>query len=330
MGLATHRSGACIILGAGFSYVARLPLADDLLTAPVHVASREAIHRFLAVREAYCQWQRTHSGHPTEEFLAEVFGAALAYPPWWWVAQLIAATLATPTPPDDRRAVDPRCAPRVISPVKSPVHQEFWHTVFRRFDVLGVITTNYDLLIERGMRHRPMVRPPTPGFFYGGLHRPQVLEGVAMPFSVQLRQLKPVELTGSIPLFKLHGSLNWCWEDGRMITYQDVRAAFRLSRTCAIVPPVPEKSPPDLLSGVWEAAEECLRRAPTWVVCGYSLSPYDQAVCDLFRKATTASSPATIVLMDPRARDLAPRWHQIAPTAQMTCLPGLPDALHLL
>ena len=45
-------------------------------------------------------------------------------------------------------------------------------------DLQAVITFNYDLLIERGLRHLQM-RRGRPGIYYGGFPRPQVLKGLA-------------------------------------------------------------------------------------------------------------------------------------------------------
>jgi hypothetical protein len=65
-------------------------------------------------------------------------------------------------------------------------------------------------------------------------------------------------MTGSVPIFKLHGSLNWSLEGGKVIMYQDARAAFRKGGNAAIVPPVPEKSIPLWLKEVWEESNVAL------------------------------------------------------------------------
>jgi hypothetical protein len=85
-------------------------------------------------------------------------------------------------------------------------------------------------------------------------------------------------LAGGIPVFKMHGSLNWSFEDGHLVMYADARPAFRLENNCAIVPPISEKQAPVWLQPVWTTAEACLHRAHTWVVCGYSLPDYDLSI----------------------------------------------------
>jgi len=55
-------------------------------------------------------------------------------------------------------------------------HEEFWTAVFRRTEDVAVVTTNYDILAERGLRPKPRPRVPRPGFHYGD--GPEQLEGV--------------------------------------------------------------------------------------------------------------------------------------------------------
>ena len=51
-------------------------------------------------------------------------------------------------------------------------------------------------------------------------------------------------MTGTIPVFKLHGSLNWTLNGQFIVAFQDMRPAFRHGGTAAIIPPVPEKPGP--------------------------------------------------------------------------------------
>ena len=77
-------------------------------------------------------------------------------------------------------------------------------------------------------------------------------------------------MTGSVPVYKLHGSLNWALSGETIIAYQDMRAVYRNGGDVAIVPPVPEKSVPVWLKTVWHQAEQALLKSDVWVVCGYS------------------------------------------------------------
>jgi SIR2-like domain len=208
-------------------------------------------------------------------------------------------------------------------------HEAFWTLVCSRFRVTAVVTTNYDLLVERGLRHRSMRSSDRPGMYYGGLGRPQVLKGTALPFSAAKPE-RFIELEGNIPLYKLHGSLNWGLEAGALRLYQDLRPAFRHGGDAQIVPPVVEKEAPSWLLGVWDGARQALASCSTWLVCGYSLPSYDRAITQLVADAGTAGAPTRIVLMDPHATELASRWQVVAPSAKLHLLPGLPEALRPL
>ncbi len=141
----------------------------------------------------------------------------------------------------------------------------------------------------------------------------------AQPFSVRA-SARIIELSGAVPLCKLHGSLSWTIEDGRLVLYQDCRAALRLGASAAIVPPLPEKDSPAWLRPVWEAAEAVLTESAVWVVCGYSAPRYDQEVRALLRRG--AKEGKRLLLMDPHASDLASEYKDIAPTSEV--VPGVP------
>lgn len=283
------RERASVILGAGFSHAAGLPLARDLFEVGVASPSRGASKRFRAVGEAWRAWKGRHPGGGAEQFLAEVFdGAEL---PWAYAAEYVAAVLAGGS----------RYAGSVKAPLAAPAHRAFWQAVQSRFELGSVVTTNYDLLIERSLR--------PDGFHYGGLPRPQALGAV--------------ELTGEVPLFKLHGSLGWHLAGDELRLYPDMRPVFRNGGEAAIVPPFPKAHIPGWLTGVWGAAELGLRGSPSWIVCGFSLPAYDRALLDFFGRAS--QDVETIYLLDPQAAVVADRFKAIAPQATIQCLLGLPE-----
>jgi hypothetical protein len=227
-------SPTVIILGAGFSYVAGLPLAKDLFDAEMFAPSKAAERRFSAVLQSWRAWQSTHPGHGPEQFLTEIYHSPMiGAVPWVWAVETVATALATPLP-RDRGTYQTRYAGRITRPVNVPEHIAFWDLVLSRFAIAAVVTTNYDLLAERGLRHRPTQRPKRPGMHYGGLIRPQILKGTAFPFSI-MKQERQIELEGGIPLYKLHGSLNWGLETGVLSLYQDNRPAFRHGSDAQIV-----------------------------------------------------------------------------------------------
>ncbi len=180
----------------------------------------------------------------------------------------------------------------------------------------GVVTTNYDITAEQAMRHRAMSRPRSPGFHYGGINRPQVAHASARPFARGMPE--DIDIVGLIPLFKLHGSLNWALRSAaadldptieRFVElYGDLRPAFRSGGDSAIVPPILEKNVPTWLAPIWEQAESCLRDAESWIVVGYSLPANDVALVDLFRRAAGAHLRSVEVWAGPTTQARGRRW----------------------
>lgn len=317
-----------VIAGAGFSVTAGLPLTGELFAAEPYVGSDGAHRRTLRVLEAWGHWHAEHLDEGPEQYLSAVHAGQVSHVSWPEAVEFVAAVLATPRGEDWPSTRDPRYEGRVTAPVRSRAHVEFWATVLEHFDLRSVTTTNYDLLIERGLRIRPMMRPPRPGIHYGGIPRPQELTGTAQPFSVY-KPDRYVALEGRTPLYKLHGSLNWSFEKGRLAMYQDARPAFRGGGTAAIIPPLTEKVIPEWLRQVWDECEASLFSCSTWIVVGYSLPPYDIALSQLFHRAGV--HVRKVLLLDPFATGaIESRWKIAAPGAQVVCLPGLPDSISLL
>jgi hypothetical protein len=316
---------ACF-LGAGFSYVAGVPLAKDLLRPRWLIAmSDRSGERFRIVQEDYENWQQHNPGAYPEQYMGLVYEnkAGLHAPRWNWLVEYVCAVIASAGTPPGSLNRNPRYSNRVNVPFHCGAHQSFWSSLFRVSDDVSVITTNYDILVERVVRHRQMQRPPSPGCFYGGIARPQKLTGAAQPFS-RWAPARTIEMSGSIPVFKLHGALNWSLNNGSMVMYQDLRPVFRHGGTAAIIPPIPEKLVPPWLQSTWRSAEESLRQSNVWIVCGYSLPHYDAEVLRLLEKAGARRS-LNIFLMSPEADALRPRWATLLPDATVTAVPGLPE-----
>ena len=48
-----------------------------------------------------------------------------------------------------------------------PALETFWDILFGVLTEVSVVTTNFDILAERGLRHVPRPRAKRPGFHYG-------------------------------------------------------------------------------------------------------------------------------------------------------------------
>jgi hypothetical protein len=319
------------ILGAGFSISAGIPLAKDLFRSDYVLAMSEGSRRrFDAVLQRYQRWQQHNPNDHAEQFLGELYQEHLRSinPQWNWAVEYMSAVIASAGTPPQSRNRNPRYSNRISNPIASSVYRSFWKAVVTRSDDVSVLTTNYDILIERGLRHKPMKRPVSPGGFYGGLPRPQWLKGAAQPFSVFSPE-RLIEMTGGIPIYKLHGSLSWSLNGETLLTYQDLRSAFRNGGDAAIIPPIPEKALPRWLRAVWQEAELVLRRSDVWVICGYSAPPYDIAVRKMLKDGS-AGRRLRILLLSPDSNLLRMSLNDLIPKADIIPLPGLPEGIEAL
>jgi len=354
----------CCILGAGYSHAAGAPLTRELFaTRNVAVSSDATNRRFQMVWRDYEAWLSENPSRNPEEYLADllkhrqsvnwslnrgyVLGhnpsktteateaqcATLSFPdlpvptrtvpPFEWAVELIGAALATPQS-SDRMTNNFRYGARVTFPFHCTSHSAFWREITGKASHVAAVTTNYDILIERGLRHKRMRRVFGPGFYYGGIPKPQLLRGTFEPWADFGSHL---ELEGAIPIYKLHGSLNWTRAGEGLELFQDLRPAFRGGGDAAIIPPVPEKEIPTWLRPVWDSAEEELGRAAVWIICGYSLPAYDTAIVDLLRRAAKAGNLRRILVLDPHAPEICCRYSAIVQNVQMVPLDGLPDGI---
>ena len=191
------------ILGAGYSFVAGIPLARDLFRPFSSFARSGASYkRFEVVRGHYLYWLSCNPGGYPEQYMGLIFAGMLKDnpPKWEWVVEYVSASMASAGAPPASQNLNPRYSNRVNRPLACDTHRIFWRTVLGICSDLSVITTNYDILIERALRHRPMQRPPLPGCFYGGLPRPQWLKGAAQPFS-RWSPERLIEMSGTVPLY---------------------------------------------------------------------------------------------------------------------------------
>jgi hypothetical protein len=351
-----RRQRIALILGAGWSAAAGYPLARDLITGPIYVATHEAGTRVRAVLRTFASWSAERPGGAAEVFLAEVLAGTIKRTPtkdaptlfdadggpplpWDWAVEAVQLRLAQLTSidaPEQLRTEALVYPPRHVSrlrysanltlPANSVRHTAFIRAILSGEAVLaGVVTTNYDTLAERVLRHRPMVRDPEPGFYYGGLPRPQHAHG-HLPWDRSDPHMSgrfgEVELTGAVPVCKLHGSSNWQRRGREIGLYRDQRLAYRHGGTAAIIPPTAEKQAEPWLSSVWTAAETILTTSHIWIVVGYSLPMYDHAIRDLLGRTARAGVAHTLVLHDPRAEQLSAQWSEVT-GLEIVLKPGL-------
>jgi hypothetical protein len=318
----TPKAPAAVICGAGWSVAAGLPLTRDLFCGPITTTSRDAARRIGIVYNGYADWLRSHPDEGPEQFLTALHRDWFGPIRWPSAVEAIQVKLSQPQPLDARAWTNLRYGQRITNPTYCGVHTAFWIDVVDQYDLRLVMTTNYDILVERSLRHRTMKRPPLPGFHYAGLDGIPAI-GTALPFSASNDRDRSITPDGLIPVAKVHGSLNWIRKGRTIAIYQDLRAAFRQAGASAIVPPLAEKEMPTWLEPVWSQARQGLTAASVWIVVGYSLPAYDIALRDLISSAAQEGSVERIYVHDPAAATLTATWQAIAPAATVYPLPGL-------
>lgn len=173
--------------------------------------------------------------------------------------------------------------------------------------VAGIVTTNYDLLVEYALGTKEMN--------YG--ERGEVLTGRG-PYPVS-QWIKPVTLVGSISVAKVHGSISW---DGTA-RYTDGRRG--LTGDALIVAPTPEKGMPGSLGGTWALAARILDGSDSLLVFGFAFNPYDDEL--LQHLAIHGRNLRHVAVIDarPDLERVTRVWPHAAATALKPPPGGLPD-----
>ncbi|HWC48440.1 MAG TPA: hypothetical protein VG448_06130 [Solirubrobacterales bacterium] len=315
--LVSRGPATVIFLGAGFSSVAGVPLASELFRDELMVDRLVRQRLVQAVRTRWLTWHEKTKGTP-EEYLADLADAGGL--PWkeavWYASLVIALQMGELRPIGFEQ--QPTVIKQNLDRRSVPAHENFWTAVFTNARVVAVVTTNYDILAERGMRHLPRPRVPRPGFNYGAGE--EYLAGGGYP---SYSHIQRIVTGGSVPLLKLHGSVSWAERNRKLVKYHDCRPAIQ--GDALIVAPVRGKQPPRLLAPIWERAHAAIAEAEQLLVVGYSLPEYDDRVTELLK-----SSPAgcQFHLLDP-GPNLARRYECVL-SRTTTQHPGLPEAINKL
>lgn len=304
--------GVAVILGAGFSAAAGVPLASQLLD---HKPDVDRVTRQALVERVHAKWLDWHSrkSGTTEQYLAELD----ATDPRGFLdaAHFVGLAITLHMGHLRRVGAQPTIVKHNLDRTAPAALEDFWHVLCRALTHFSVITTNFDILTERGLRHVPRPRIRRPGFHYG--FGPEDLAGGGYPTYTHIQKIRAA---GKVPLLKLHGSISWSVRDGALVKYHDCRPAIR--GDAAIVAPIVEKSVPDYLRPVWTTARNYLANAGAWIVVGYSLPNYDHAVHSLLAEA--ARHVTSIHVFDPDPA-VACRFRSFS--RDVHSYPGLPDGL---
>jgi hypothetical protein len=307
-----------VFLGAGFSAVGGVPLASQLFDVQPDVDRVTRQRLVERVKAGWDDWYARTHGSP-EQYLGHLESSG-AGGQWrdatWYVSLVIALSLGT------IRGISYTQQKTIIQTNLNrtsgiPCHEDFWTALFRRTEDITVITTNYDIVAERGLRNTPRPRRHRPGFHYGD--GPEKLLGSGAP---SFSHVRPIMASGRIPLLKLHGSVSWSIENGAIGHYFDCRPAIQ--GKALIIAPVTEKVVPPHLERIWEKAADALSRSRTWLMIGYSCPAYDATVNSLL--VANARHAPNVHILNPD-RSVAARVQHLLPSATVTNHPGIPDGI---
>jgi hypothetical protein len=320
---------AALILGAGFSYVAGLPLTRDLFDCSKLPLSKsdQDLAALDEVARSYKKWISTAEVRNAELWLAELFEAGSQSKIRFGTTYEAAIQFALRRLVDLKNAHPEPYYHGICTHYVHPTHQRFWSFIKTEFDLRSIVTLNYDILVEQALHEGDPKHRSAPQCYYGGFMYEQVVRKMT---NVTKRESELVSLGKRYRLYKLHGSINWAWEHTTtMKIHNDVRAIFRrkVGYHPAIIAPIPEKDNPDEFKQIWHEARKSLIEADVWIVCGYSMPDYDIALTEFFQRTLTEARPHTLFILDPDSENLVSKWDIPGSTTRIIALPGLPEAL---
>lgn len=267
------------LAGAGFSkWSCDLPLVSGLFDFHVHADNEKEEKRFVRLQRRYNQWLQEHPNENNEAFVAS---AQTAEGKFNLVNWYITRRLTEPFIIESGRRYTWYINSYHARTHHGIVRAQSILTALQRVGRLGVITTNYDMVIEYSLGTR--------NFNYGVLN--ENIGWSPYPYP------QPVRLTGNVSIAKLHGSLSW-GPDGKR---PDLR--YGLTGKCLIVPPTASKSPQSVLAEQWLVAERILRQSRVLVVMGFAFNDYDQEIRQFIAKR--AANIPKVVFVD--VSDIRPR-----------------------
>jgi SIR2-like domain len=197
-------------------------------------------------------------------------------------------------------------------------YREFLQGIRKSF-LVGILTTNYDLVLEKILGPESSGR--LGGFKYcDGQESPTGRHRLSSRWT-----FGPVTITGRVPLLKLHGSLNWAVEsDDKIIKYIDARPSRGRRYSPLIVPPEGSERR-RLLDEVWCNARRVFREANVWLFCGYSLPDYDDDVRQLI--SANATRDQSVIVMDQEPKTVCEKLRDILASPRIVVGPPLTTEL---
>lgn len=189
-----------------------------------------------------------------------------------------------------------------------------------------LMSFNYDLVVETALYNRRLWNPS---------------DGYGIEFKNCQQVSESHKFSTRIPLYKLHGSLNWdhsglqlrfLYDDGTPIfpgylqKQPPLRRPYEGKHAGNWMMPsfIKEFSAPGLLT-VWTKAFKAIKQAKEVVAVGYSLPKEDSAACLLL--GTSGISDKHLTLVNPQAKNLRERYTLVTGNTQIALSGGLEEYL---
>jgi hypothetical protein len=256
----------CVFFGAGFSnWASGLPTAPGLFDFDIKIWGIREQRKLDAIKQIKGRWDIHNPNETSEEFIKQLIESSASEKQLvtWYVARRLTDPFIWYThygrrsvlSIDDRRKI-------LFKGVKKA--KSFIDLIIAP-NLTGILTTNYDLLIEYSLG--------TENFNYGT--RFQELHGKGR-YPLTTWFSGPVRTEGNLTLIKLHGSISltekgYCTDGRGGITGKAI-----------IIPPTQNKQILDFIAPEWERAKEILEKSETIIFFGFAFNEYDQNIRNLF------------------------------------------------
>jgi len=301
-----------IFLGAGFSkWAINLPLVSELFDFDISPFNQSDNKRIKAITLLKSEWDKSFPDSENEQFIN--YASNLSKEQRDLVSWYISRRLTKPFICEEYHAQQWRRHSLSIDEYRKFSIKGMAKTLsflqgFLGIALAGILTTNYDLLVEYALGTK---------VFNYGINDEQLVGRGAYPVSTWLH---PVKLTGKLILAKLHGSVSWD-ENGH---YTDGRRGITGNAT--IVMPTLQKEIPSLLKEQWTLAENILEQSDKLLVFGFAFNKYDSLLLDLLKLKGKNIRSVLIIDKYPNIEAASELW----PHAKLLyCLPPPNDDGHI-
>jgi hypothetical protein len=298
----------CLFCGAGFSkWAVGLPTAYELFDFKIRTYGVRESLKLKKIQEFEIKWDKKNPSNNAEEFIGYSINHSVASKKLviWYIARRLAEpfvdkiSFASYPEVRGRRVlgIDDRKKAKITGIKKAEVF--FSNLPWKDFE--GILTTNYDLLIEYALGKKK--------FFYGD--RPRLLHGPPRAYTTAAKQRYPVYLTGTLPLIKLHGSISltekgYCADSRGCITGKAI-----------IIPPAHNKKVSDSLIPEWTYAKQILKNSKSIIFFGFRFNDYDQELIRLFKETASWIQKIILINTNPEVKSLA---EKIWPSAEIVVI----------